>query len=432
MNKLLVATMVALVAGVSQAESSLSLYGVVDAGLQYKKERTNSAKVGTFGFSQDNVADNRFGLKGVEDLGTGTSIIFNLEGGFSVINGASNDTGLFGRRAIVGLDDKDYGVLTIGLQKDVADHLLNGDVMGVLDFDQDKFGKLQKRETQIRYVSPNMSGIQFGASYGTGDTSAISHQWRVHSNVGEGRFFSNDHVAVALAYHLGDLKVSTAVNVLKYNTDRGEWVCSDPSNYHFEREVSAGAEYDFLALKLGVRFQHYERKFHTAYGPNGPAWLACDQVTNRDLYPGVDRNAGDYYWGTRAKRYEITMAMPLTKTGTLYTGIQREVMLNRIQDRPTEANPHAVDWLKDYDPTNRAYDVVYFTPEKTRTTFVRLSYVEQLNRHTSAYIGYGFKYLKHLAHNFEEDANSWVYVERAPTITRTRVHYWTLGLSHRF
>jgi predicted porin len=96
--------------------SSVTLYGLIDQGVQFLnnvavgKKTSNNYKVGS------GTATSYFGFRGTEDLGGGTRAIFDLQGGFAPNTGTSNQGGrLFGRQAYVGLDGK-YGRLTLGRQ----------------------------------------------------------------------------------------------------------------------------------------------------------------------------------------------------------------------------------------------------------------------------------------------------------------------------
>src|ERR1700748_2322615 len=98
----------------AQAQSSVTLYGLIDAGVTY----VNSTKTANGGHSliaeQDGatagLSGSRWGMRGNEDLGGGLAAIFVLESGFSYNNGTSGQGGaLFGRQAFVGLSSTQYG-----------------------------------------------------------------------------------------------------------------------------------------------------------------------------------------------------------------------------------------------------------------------------------------------------------------------------------
>ena len=95
---LLAAALVTGFAGVAHAESSVTLYGIVDAGYGYQSSEAKfkgSANSNLNGkVTTDNIGGHsgvrngsRWGLKGSEDLGNGTSAIFVLESGFDLGNG---------------------------------------------------------------------------------------------------------------------------------------------------------------------------------------------------------------------------------------------------------------------------------------------------------------------------------------------------------
>ena len=102
--------------GAVQAQSSVNLYGMVDAGIE---SVSNAAPAGgrlTRMPSNTGIAPSRVGMRGKEELGGGLSAIFTLEMGFAPDTGASGQGGrLFGRQSTVGLSG-DWGAVTLGRQ----------------------------------------------------------------------------------------------------------------------------------------------------------------------------------------------------------------------------------------------------------------------------------------------------------------------------
>src|ERR1044072_1523990 len=100
------------VTGVAHAQSSVTLYGLIDESIQYAHNTVdasgkNSNQVGLVG---GNLQGNRFGLKGTEDLGGGLKAIFQLENGFDINSGRLGQGGkMFGRQAYVGLTKDSVG-----------------------------------------------------------------------------------------------------------------------------------------------------------------------------------------------------------------------------------------------------------------------------------------------------------------------------------
>lgn len=95
------------VAGFAQAQSSVSVYGIVDAVLH--KDKGVPAALTSGG-----VSGSRLGFKGSEDLGGGLKANFLLEHGFNVDTGTQGATGKsFNRQSYVGLSGG-FGELKLG------------------------------------------------------------------------------------------------------------------------------------------------------------------------------------------------------------------------------------------------------------------------------------------------------------------------------
>ncbi|MBP0624858.1 porin [Cupriavidus consociatus] len=113
----------ALLAGSgAYAQSSVTLYGVADVGIEYLNHAVASTGTVPAGAQSHNLwamqsgnqSGSRWGLRGVEDLGGGLSGIFLFESGFNLDTGTSGQGGrLFGRGAYVGLKNQ-WGQLTLG------------------------------------------------------------------------------------------------------------------------------------------------------------------------------------------------------------------------------------------------------------------------------------------------------------------------------
>jgi len=119
MKKTLVA-LAALAATGAFAQSTVTLYGKIDAHIQSATQTTGGTDTaaGNVGLQVNSagLSGSRFGFKGTEDLGGGMSAMFQLENGFNVDAGSAAQGGLlFGRQAYVGLAGG-FGSLTLGRQ----------------------------------------------------------------------------------------------------------------------------------------------------------------------------------------------------------------------------------------------------------------------------------------------------------------------------
>ena len=99
-------------AGAASAQSSVTLYGRVDLSV--------NKGVGSAQKAIGNGSGSRFGVRGVEDLGGGTSAFFNIEHRFNADTGAMTDAArMWGGRSIVGLQGG-FGRITLGREYTTA------------------------------------------------------------------------------------------------------------------------------------------------------------------------------------------------------------------------------------------------------------------------------------------------------------------------
>ena len=114
------------VAGAAQAQSSVTVYGILDVGYVGSNTTLNSSavtggdkknQVSQFGTSAEQTS--RLGFKGTEDLGNGKSAFFTAEFQLyptdQTLSGNSN-TGLLNRQTFVGLKQNGIGQFAIGTQ----------------------------------------------------------------------------------------------------------------------------------------------------------------------------------------------------------------------------------------------------------------------------------------------------------------------------
>ncbi|SAK59002.1 porin [Caballeronia fortuita] len=170
-------TMITLASAV-HAQSSITLYGLIDAGLTYTSNETTGTSGGHSNWQMTSgaVQDSRWGLRGAEDLGAGMKAVFALENGFDVNSGQySSGNRIFNRLAYVGVSSREYGALTLGRQTDgmvdfVAPLSLTGTEFGgthfAHPFDIDNLNDSFQINNAVKYMSPEFAGFRFGAMYG--------------------------------------------------------------------------------------------------------------------------------------------------------------------------------------------------------------------------------------------------------------------------
>jgi general bacterial porin, GBP family len=171
---LIVAACAAAFACQAHAQSAVTLYGLIDAGIFY----TNNVKGhSAWQESSGDVTGSHWGLIGREDLGGGTKAVFEIENGFSVTNGTLRQGGrLFGYQAYAGLSNTRLGTVTLGRQYDsVVDYLAalsftgthpGGNNLSAHPYDNDNLNNSFRVNNSIKYASVNYGGLRFGALYG--------------------------------------------------------------------------------------------------------------------------------------------------------------------------------------------------------------------------------------------------------------------------
>ena len=200
---MLVAGLLSGIAGIAQAQTNVTIYGLIDLGMNYtNNDGGKSAVQMESGYTQGS----RLGFKGNEDLGGGLSAVFQIENGFNPNNGTLGQGGLmFGRQAFVGLSSKTAGTVTLGRQYDsvvdfVAPLTANGNWAGWLfshPLDNDNTDDSFRINNALKYTSPSFSGLTFGGLYGFGQTAGDNTTNRTYSL---GASYVNGPLSAGLGY----------------------------------------------------------------------------------------------------------------------------------------------------------------------------------------------------------------------------------------
>lgn len=214
-----------LFVGAAHAQTSVTMYGVIDTNVEYVN------KLGTTGGTSGSVvrmnsggfASNRWGIRGVEDIGGGLSGVFAIGGGFNTDTGTQlNSARLFDLWTFVGLNSNKYGQLTFGRQYGAF-------FRGLANYSPSAFAPQYEPIAFMTGLdlrsdnSVNYSG-QFGAFtaranwtfgngvFGSGETPG---QFRANSGHGVAFDYSPNNFGIAVAYDqynptytpLGDLGI---------------------------------------------------------------------------------------------------------------------------------------------------------------------------------------------------------------------------------
>jgi predicted porin len=103
------AAFLAALAGTASAQSTVTVFGIVDLGLQRLKSGSDNRTLE----SPDGLSSSRLGFRGTEDLGGGLSAGFHLEGALSADDGTAAGFN-FRRRSTVSLSHKRAGEIRLG------------------------------------------------------------------------------------------------------------------------------------------------------------------------------------------------------------------------------------------------------------------------------------------------------------------------------
>ena len=155
----------------ASAQSSVTLYGVIDTGVEYVNN-VGANKDGLFRVPNlTATVPSRWGLRGSEDLGGGLKANFALESGFSPDSGTANQGGrLFGRQAWVGLSGP-WGQVSVGRQYTMLFWaILDSDTLGPNIYGSgslDNYLPNTRADNTVAYKG-KFGGFTVGATYSFG------------------------------------------------------------------------------------------------------------------------------------------------------------------------------------------------------------------------------------------------------------------------
>jgi predicted porin len=244
MNKQVFALTLLAMAAAAHAQSSVTLYGRIDNGIQFESGIPGghawAAESGNWGCSW-------WGLTGTEDLGGGTSAIFQLEGQLNTMTGQMQGA-LFTRHATVGFANQRFGTFKLGN-------------LGAGEISQDSWGtdpQVMQRyaisslvrgrnwassTNGFEYQTPTWGGLWFRGQYSLTNNPA---GWNSSPTPGgQGR---SNGIEGVYTYGLGDFRVI-------YDEVRG----ADGSFndvYNHSRSILGGGTLVFGPVRIYAGYQH--------------------------------------------------------------------------------------------------------------------------------------------------------------------------------
>lgn len=230
----------AAASNIASAQSSVTIYGVVDAGIVSERGALAGSDVK---LSSGVGSASRLGFRGTEDLGHGLSAVFVLESGFNVDTGTSDVSGsLFNRQAFAGLKSTTVGGLTFGRQytpyyntlSQVADPF-GGGYAGTA---KNLLPANVRTSNAIVYATPTVSGFNGDLSYSLGEQAGNNTAGR--------------QIGASVAYVNGPLTARLA-----YNNRNSDAIAagSSPASYPGSgRNLLLAANYDFAVAKAFLAY----------------------------------------------------------------------------------------------------------------------------------------------------------------------------------
>ncbi len=261
MKKSLIALAAVAASGAAMAQSSVTLYGVVDTSVGYVKGAESVS-----GLLNNGNSTSRLGFRGVEDLGNGLKAEFVLEGQVDPDNGGDGFN--FKRQSTVGLAGE-FGQVRLGRALTASYNAVSRyDVFGTVGLgsslmwstgaatvtaeqlfggnaaDAVKTAGYQNRaNNMVSYISPSFAGFKFGVDYGFGEQSSSrdGRYW------GFGATYDNGPLSLGLGYD-------------RLNNLTASWEAVAPSTEFIDAQVDAktwhvGGSYDFGVAKIAAAYK---------------------------------------------------------------------------------------------------------------------------------------------------------------------------------
>ena len=257
MKKSLIALAVLAASGAAMAQSSVTLFGIVDTNVSYLDGVSNAAGTNTeskYGIGTSGNATSRLGFRGVEDLGGGLKAGFHLEG--EIFGDDGNASGFnFKRRSTVSLMGN-FGEVRLGrdltpgytkfISYDVFGQVGIGQFMGWSNWNGNNQTTANnnndangiRSSNMISYYTPNFSGFTAGLGYGFDEKADTT-------NSKKGRY-----VGGYVAYDNGPLSVA-----LSYDESSALVLTSPAATGADRNRLTLGGSYDLNVVKLNAILQ---------------------------------------------------------------------------------------------------------------------------------------------------------------------------------
>lgn len=284
------------------AQSSVTVYGLLDTGLVHTTNANAAGDGVTKMPSLTGSFPSRLGFRGNEDLGGGLQAIFTLETGLGVDTGNMGQNRLFGRQASVGLKGS-FGEIAFGRQVNMT-YLATqkADVMGPNLFSIssiDLYLPNARSDNSVFYFG-RFSDVMVGATYSTGrDTSAAGGPAGTNC-AGEvaGNAKACRQVTGLLGYETKPFGITASYDIMYGNTGAAGGLTSGNnsdkrvtlSGYVLAGAARIGAGVVDRSTRAVTGLQESDLYFLGVSYPLQPMWTLDTQVARKNL-KGSDADA---------------------------------------------------------------------------------------------------------------------------------------------
>ena len=338
---LLAVALLAGFAGAAQAADSVTLYGLIDAGIGYEKVKFNGDSQSRFGGVQGVSSGSRFGLRGTEDLGDGLRAVFTLEGGFGPMNGKSLQNGrLWGRQATVGLDSDSWGRLEFGRQTNLASKYFGSIDPFSISYNTANMGttfgsaNTMRLDNMVLYQTPSMGGFKAGVGYSFSADDSVSDSSQTGFETGN----NNRVLTAGVQYVNGPLNLAAAYD--RFNPSNGQTGGKSDARI---QEYIVGGSYDFEVVKVAA-----------AFGQTRDGWFVGQ---NMGTTPAGMQNLGTFKLadGFRANSYMLGATVPLGRHA-IFGSWQRATASNdKLTGDDATFNVYSLGYTYDFTKRTNLY-----------------------------------------------------------------------------
>ena len=336
MKKSLIALAVLASSGAAMAQSSVTVYGRLDASV-------GSAKVGAPGAAlrantqmfANNLTTSRLGFRGTEDLGGGLSALFIIETGFAPDSPVGTTLG--DRAAVVGLSGG-FGTIKLGRHDtsfdDIRDLMVSSNLWDSTHLASTEtivgagangavpasagVGQLadygDRANNQIRYESPSFGGFSAGVSYAFDeqvapikqDITAFNLRYKA-GNLDVGYAYQENKNAAVAASNLEYNTVAAAYNFGTFRVSGGWNQVKNQASLKSDA-YSVGAIVPVGAFDLSVGYSTAKAKQGSATFEKGDAFsaaVAYNLSKRTRVYAGLTTGDIEDAAGTKVREREV-------------------------------------------------------------------------------------------------------------------------------